>query len=314
MSVHVNVDNFARAESDRMFHDLARAAGGVNRWTHVRRPTPLDGQTVIRMNRDTLYSFAVVDLAEPAAVTIPDAGERYLSVMIVNQDHYINTVIHEPGRHELDPSVEGTRYVVVAARTLVDSSDEADIAAVNALQDALLLEAGEAAPFPTPDLDTASLDATRGPLLRLAGGIEGFDRTFGRREDVDPVRHLLGTAAGWGGLPETEAFYVNVSPELPVGDYTLRVEDVPVDAFWSISMYNADGFFEQNEYDAYSLNDITAAKDADGAVTIRFGTEPGDAPNFLPITEGWNYIVRLYRPRPEVLDGTWTFPSPVATN
>lgn len=312
MSVHVNVDNFARAECDRMFRDLAAAAGGVNRWTHVRRPTPLEGQTVIRMNRDTLYSFAVVDLAAPAAVTIPDAGDRYLSVMVVNQDHYINTVLHDPGRHELRQEVEGTRFVVVAARTLVDSGDDADVAAVNALQDALLLETGEAAPFTPPDYDTESMDATRRALLQLAAGVEGFDRTFGRREDVDPVRHLLGTAAGWGGLPETEAFYVNVSPGLPVGDYTLRVEDVPVDAFWSISMYNADGFFEPNEYGAYNINDITATKDADGAVTVRFGTEPGDAANFLPITEGWNYIVRLYRPRPEVLDGSWTFPSPVA--
>ena len=312
MSVHVNVDNFARAECDRMFRDLAAAAGGVNRWTHVRRPTPLEGQTVIRMNRDTLYSFAVVDLAEPAAVTIPDAGERYLSVMIVNQDHFINTVLHEPGRHELRQEVEGTRFVVVAARTLVDSADDADVAAVNALRDALLLETGDAGTFTPPDYDAESMDATRRALLQLAGGVEGFDRTFGRREDVDPVRHLLGTAAGWGGLPETEAFYVNVSPGLPVGEYTLRVEDVPVDAFWSISMYNADGFFEQNEYEAYSINDITATKDDDGAVTVRFGTEPGDAPNFLPFTEGWNYIVRLYRPRPGILDGSWTFPSPIA--
>ena len=95
MSIHVNVDNFARAESDRMLSDLAGAAGGVNRWTHVRRPTPIGGQTVIRMNRDTLYSFAVVDLSEPATVTLPDAGDRYLSVMVVNQDHYINTMVKE---------------------------------------------------------------------------------------------------------------------------------------------------------------------------------------------------------------------------
>ena len=116
MSVHVNVDNFARAESDRMFHDLARAACGEPldprpSTDAARRP---DGDP-----HEPLYldSFAVVDLAEPAAVTIPDAGERYLSVMIVNQDrYYINTVIHEPGRHELDPSVEGTRYVVVAGQ------------------------------------------------------------------------------------------------------------------------------------------------------------------------------------------------------
>ena len=314
MSIHVNVDNFARAESDRMLSDLAGAAGGVNRWTHVRRPTPIGGQTVIRMNRDTLYSFAVVDLSEPATVTLPDAGDRYLSVMVVNQDHYINTILHEPGAHVLTADEQGTRYVLVAARTLVDPSDADDVAQVNALQDELQLETGEGAPFERPDYDTESLDATRKPLLRLAGGVEGFDRTFGRREDVDPVRHLLGAAAGWGGLPETEAFYVNVSPGLPVGDYTLRVADVPVDAFWSISMYNAEGYFEQNEHEAYSINDLTATKDPDGAVTIRVGTEPGDAANFLPITDGWNYIVRLYRPRPEVLDGSWTFPSAVAAD
>jgi hypothetical protein len=44
---------------------------------------------------------------------------------------------------------------------------------------------------------------------------------------------------------------------------------------------------------------------------VRLGTDPGDAQNFLPITAGWNYVVRLYRPRPEILDGSWTFPTPV---
>ncbi len=311
MSIHVNVDNFARAESDRMFRDLAAAAGGVNRWSHVRRPTPIDAQTVIRMNRDTLYSFAIVDLREPATITLPDAGERYLSAMVVNEDHYINQVIHDPGSHVLDPDVHGTPYVLVAVRTLVDPGDADDVERVGALQDELVLTAGSDVAFEMPDYDTASLDATRAPLLQLAAGVGGFDRTFGRREDVDPVRHLLGTAAGWGGLPETEAFYLNENPGLPVGEYELRVADVPVDAFWSISMYDAEGFFRANEFDAYSLNDLTAAKEDDGSVVVRLGTEPGGARNFLPITEGWNYIVRLYRPRPEILDGSWTFPTPV---
>jgi hypothetical protein len=35
----------------------------------------------------------------------------------------------------------------------------------------------------------------------------------------------------------------------------------------------------------------------------------GDQPNSLPLLEGWNYTVRMYRPRPEVLGGAWTFPS-----
>lgn len=311
MGIHVNVDNFARAETDRMFRDLAAAGGGVNGWSHVRRPTPISAQTVIRMNRDTLYSFSIVDLRDDATVTIPDGGDRYLSVMVVNQDHYVNQILHEPGEHRISQSDHGTPYVAVVARTLVDASDPDDIAAVNSLQDGFELSAGSAVPFEMPDYDTASLDATRGPLLHLAGGVEGFDRTFGRRDDVDPVRHLLGTAAGWGGLPETEAFYLNQDPGLPVGTYELRVADVPVDAFWSISMYDAKGFFKENEYDAYSLNDLTATKDDDGAITVRFGTEPDGAANFLPIDDGWNYILRLYRPRPEILDGSWTFPLPV---
>lgn len=63
MSIHVNADNFARAETDRMFADIQRDAGGVNTFRHNREPASIDAQTVIRLNRDTLYSFAIVDLS-----------------------------------------------------------------------------------------------------------------------------------------------------------------------------------------------------------------------------------------------------------
>ena len=86
------------------------------------------------------------------------------------------------------------------------------------------------------------------------------------------------------------------------------MRDVPVDGFWSISVYNRDGFFERNDRNAYSVNDITAAPNRDGSITVNFGGCSDDRPNCLPITDGWNYTVRLYRPRPEVLDGSWTFP------
>jgi len=83
---------------------------------------------------------------------------------------------------------------------------------------------------------------------------------------------------------------------------------VPVDGFWSITVYNAKGFFEKNAYDAYSVNNITAKKNMDGGVTIQFGGCDGKIANCLPITDGWNYTVRLYRPREDVLDGKWKFP------
>jgi hypothetical protein len=229
-------------------------------------------------------------------------------MMVVNQDHYINRVFHEPGEHALTLDEFDTPWVAVAARILVDPADADDVEAVNELQDRLRLDAESAKPFEPPDYDTAALDSTREALLELARGLSSFDHAFGAKSDVDPIRHLLGTAAGWGGLPDGEARYIGVEPRLPVGEYTLTVGDVPVDGFWSISVYNAAGYFEPNDRNAYSVNNLTAERDPDGSVTVHFGGSD-DRPNALPIVEGWNYTVRLYRPRPEILDGSWTFPS-----
>jgi hypothetical protein len=309
MAVAVNVDNFVRAETDRMFASLLERGAEVNRFEHTRAPTPIDRQPVIRMNRDTLYSSAVVDISEGATVSIPDGGDRYVSVMVVNEDHYINRVFHEAGDHVLTVEEFDTPWVAVVARILVDPADEKDVAAVNALQDQLRVEARASRTFDPPEYDGATLDATRRSLLELARGLDRFDGAFGSKDAVDAVRHLLGTAAGWGGLPGDEARYIGVEPHLPVGEYSLTVGDVPVDGFWSISVYNADGFFEPNVRNAYSVNNITAATNDDGSVTVHFGGCGDGRPNCLPIMDGWNYTVRLYRPRQEILDGSWTFPS-----
>lgn len=308
--VHVNVDNFVRAETasqiDRFLEMFTN--GKVNTWAHFRAPTAIDEQAVIRMNRDTLYSAILVDIRKGATLTIPDAGDRYMSIMIVNEDHYINRVYHGAGIYELTMEEFHTPYVMASARTLVDSSDPADIQKVNALQDQMIVKATSARPYTHPNYDPASYKATYDALIELSRGLPDTRRTFGKKEEVGEVRHLIGTAFGFGGLPEHEANYLNVEPNLPVGAYQLTVKDVPVDAFWSISVYNRDGFFEQNEYDAYSVNNVSGTPNKDGSFTVHFGGDP-ESVNYLPIMEGWNYIVRLYQPRKEILDGTWIFPT-----
>ena len=163
-----------------------------------------------------------------------------------------------------------------------------------------------------PNWDQASQKTVREALLVLGSTIPDFKGAFRQKNAVDPVRHLIGTALGWGGNPEKDATYLNVTPALNDGKtvHRLVVNDVPVDGFWSISVYNADGYFQKNDLDAYSLNDITATKQADGSVAVQFGGCDGKVANCLPISEGWNYTVRLYRPRAEILDGSWTFPKP----
>ena len=305
----VGVDNFVVAETARMMGNLMASGGGINRFHHVRVPTPLDHQTVVRMNRDTLYSFAVVDLADGATLTIPDSAGRYLSVAVVNADHYINGVLHDPGEYRLDVAEFGTRYVALVARVLADPADPTDVLAANAIQDGLSVTAGSAVPLTIPDYDQDSFDTVRAALLTLGRTVDGATGMFGRRNDVDPVRHLIGTAIGWGGLPDSEAYYITVEPGLPVGEYRLVVRDVPVEAFWSISVYNAEGFFDEGDEGGCSVNQFTAVPEDDGSVVVHFGGCGDGRPNCLRIMDGWNYTVRLYRPRSAILDGSWRFPA-----
>ena len=308
-AVIVNVDNFVRAETAFQFdRALSLVEGGeVNKFVHLRQPTPLDKQTVIRMNRDTYYSAAIVDISKGATLTIPETNGRYVSVMIVNEDHYINKVYHKPGIYKLTMDEFTTPYVMVSIRTLANSSDPEDVKKVWAIQDGISIKAKSAKPYTHPNYDKVSYEATYKPLLELSKGMAETKRMFGKKEEVDKVRHLLGTAFGWGGLPAYEAFYLTIEPNLPIGTYELTVKDVPVDAFWSISSYNKDGYFQENEYNAYSVNNITGTPNEDGSFTVHFGGDPKSS-NYLHITEGWNYTVRLYMPHKEVLEGEWVFP------
>ena len=86
----VTLDNFVRAESDMYFGGALKDSGGaLGKFNHRRDVASVDQQTVIRLNRDTMYSSALFDLAAgPVTITLPDAGERFMSLMVVNEDHY----------------------------------------------------------------------------------------------------------------------------------------------------------------------------------------------------------------------------------
>ena len=310
-SIPVTADNFNRAESDLYFGSIVKD-GGFGKFNHRREPTPIDNQTVIRMNRDTLYSAGVFDLdAGPVTITLPDAGSRFMSMQIINEDQYSPNVFYTPGSYTLNRDEIGTRYVVVAIRTLsLNPGDQKDIEKVHALQDAIKVEQENAGKFEIPNWDQTSQKKTREALLVLGISLPDSKNMFGTKDKVNPVRFLIGSAMAWGGNPETEATYINVTPAKNDGKtvHKLNVKNVPVDGFWSISLYNKDGYFQKNDQDAYSINNLTAKKNADGSVTVQFGGCEGKVANCLPIMEGWNYIVRLYRPRKEILDGTWKFP------
>jgi hypothetical protein len=136
-TVPVTVDNFTRAESDLYMGNIVKD-GGLGKFIHRREPASIDNQTVIRLNRDTLYSAAVFDLdAAPVTIALPDAGKRFMSLQVINEDHYVPEVAYGAGAYTLSRNKVGTRYAAVAVRTLVDPTDAKDAEQVHALQDAI---------------------------------------------------------------------------------------------------------------------------------------------------------------------------------
>lgn len=304
----VTVDNFVRAETDMTFGRYAKQ-GAFGKLLHIRQPTPIDKQDVIRMNRDTLYSLGVFDLTTPVTIVKPASEGRFQSMLVINQDHSMLPVEHGAGEFTFTQEQIGSRYVLILFRTFADPNDPADVQAANALQDKIAVRQAKAGTFEIPDWDEASLKKVRDAINVLAATRSDTKGMFGDKAKLNPISHLLGTAYGWGGNPKEAAVYDNVVPTKNDGKtpYVVTVKDVPVDGFWSITVYNKDGFMEKNSENVYSYNNVTAKKNADGSITINFGGGPR-AINNLPITPGWNYAVRMYQPRPEIINGSWCFP------
>lgn len=311
-AVLVTVDNFCRAETDMYFGGIIKK-NGMGVLAHERDAVPVDKQVVVRLNRDTYYSSGVFDLdAGPVTVTLPDAKGRFLSLMAIDQDHYVAGVFYNAGAHTFTREKVGTRYVALAVRTFVDPNDASDVERAHALQDGIRTEQpGGPGSVEAPKWDMVGQAKVRDALDVLGTTLQGFDHAFGTRAEVDPVRHLIGTARGWGGNPDKDARYDSNTPEHNDGrtHYVLHVKEVPVDGFWSITVYNGKGFYEAPE-NAVSVNSVTAKKDPDGGITIHCGGDPSQA-NYLHIMKDWNYTVRMYRPRQAILDGTWKFPEGV---
>lgn len=315
-AVPVNVENFVRAESDMFFGAVVKD-GGFGKFHFNRDVASVEKQNIVRLNRDTLYGGAVFDLdAGPVTVTLPNPAGRFLSMQVIDEDQFTHKVVYGAGKQVLSRPQIGTRYVLVALRILVDPTNAEDLKQARALQDAVVVSQKASGKFEVPSWDPVSQKKVREALLSLADTVGDTKGMFGTRTQVDPVRRLIGAASAWGGNPEKDATYLNVVPAKNDGTtvYKLVVKDVPVDGFWSVSVYNAKGYYEPNKLGAYTINSLTGKKEADGSIAVQFGSCDGKVPNCLPIMKGWNYMVRLYRPRATILTGKWKFPEaePVA--
>lgn len=306
-SVPVTWENFPRAQFHIQMESYVEK-GGFGELYHFRTLLPLDEQTEAASNRDTLYSLGFFDLTEPVTITKPDTGDRYQSMVVINEDQYLKMVEYEPGEFTLTKDEIGTRYTGVLVRTFVDPNDPDDVETAHGFQDALEVSQDSVGTFEIPNWDRQSHKELFDALVTIGKTMDDFGGAYGDVDEVNPVKFLLASVTPFG-FPESEVVFLSRVPEQNDGEtpHTLTVQDVPVDGFWSVTVYNSDWYLEENEYDAYSVNNVTAERNDDGNVTVHFGGDP-DQPNFLYTPANWNYMVRLYQPREEILDGSYQFP------
>ena len=303
----VTPESYIRAESDRQFGEVVKMAGGVNRLYHFRRPTPLDKQNIVRMNRDTLYSMAVVDTSKGATIIVPViSNDRYASVYLVDNDHYCPLVIYSSGTHELP---KDSKYLGVGVRIQVFNPTDADeVALVNKLQDQFIIKANSADPLPEFKWDLQSLKELTVQYEKESAQYSSWQGMMGPRGKVDEKTRHIAAAAAWGLFPEWDATYLNYN-----GGHDYRIcnkatYQVPEnEAFWSITVYGSDGFMKSENN---IVNSSNVKLNADGTFTVYFGSKEtcGDVPNRLDTTEGWNFLMRIYRPGKSILDGSYKLP------
>jgi len=308
-SVTVTPETYIRAETDRSFLGGAMKAGGVNLFDHHRAPTPVDQQPIVRMNKDTLYSGAIIDTEGGATITVPEmpAG-RYVSVLLIDNDHYVPFVIYTAGTHKLP---QDTKYLGALIRLQIfDANDPAEIAQVNKLQDQIVITANSADPLPPFKWNMASLKTLTEQYEKEARQLENYNGMQGPRGKVvkEKSRHLA-AAAGWGLFPEHDAIYLNYNgghDEQQCYQATYQIPDN--NAFWSITVYGSDGYMKS---DNVVVNSSNVKLNADGTFTVHYGSKEvcGDVANRLDVTEGWNFLMRIYRPGPSVVDGTYKLPN-----
>ena len=151
--VTATVENYPTLETSRQLL-IAQGRAAVNDIAHNRKLTPTDDQPVVRMNRDTYYSFAVVDVSAGASITIPSLPDgKYVSVQPVTQDHRIQPMSYGSGTFELATHFGTHLYLVIRLDNTLSESE------ANAIQDGMVITAVSAEPFAAEPVDRDSFDA-----------------------------------------------------------------------------------------------------------------------------------------------------------
>lgn len=305
-------DNYAVYETARQYVKTQEKVG-INTFEHKRVLTPTDEQPVVRMNRDTYYSMAIVNVSEGATVTLPEIPEgKYMSMEVITEDHRIQAMQYGSGTFDLSTHTGDHVYIIIRTDATFTEAE------VREIQDKMSIDAKATAEFTAPQVQEASFVKVEKDLKAQMPKIlkrDGAQATIGMFTDPEDEskelfteeKYAVGAAIGWGGAQMQDNIY-EVSGNFPADTcHQATFEDPENQAFWSVTVYNKQGFMFA---DVANVSSNTATKNADGTYTVSFGCGD-DAPNNIETKNDsgmFNLAFRHYMPSQKIRDGFRVLP------
>jgi hypothetical protein len=218
---------------------------------------------------------------------------------------------------------------VITRIEVKDPKDAADMAAAQAVFDGITIEGPTIREMPVVDFlsgfDEQVAQEANKRMDETARSVSFSDMIVGPGQepgkDVPYLYHSAGSKVGWGGPATSHSAYDSMFADASgatldgsKGEYVLATEAPPVNAFWSITVYDSTtGRLHPNADNRYHFNNTTAFRNEDGTYTFRFKVkcEDGDV-NCLEVPAGpFDVAARYYLPEPAIMNGEWKMPKPV---
>jgi hypothetical protein len=295
-SIQVDRSHYQEAEVARNFNKWA-AKGANNKLMHMTTLTPSGPAPTVRMNRDTLYSAAILDTSSgTASITLP-GGDLYQSVMMVDTDGYARKFVLEPGTHSV---ATDTKFVWLLVRTgLEKGMDEA-----RRMQSLITVQGMGKDTYSSPEYDQESLEKLTRILIDEAIAEDNGDLYYGNYPgQVEETRRMRSTAAGFGGMNGTNVYkFVEAIPNDVCMQSTFP--DPKATEFFSFTLYDPDGYLMDGST-IINSRDMVPNKDGTFTVSINCGEDAINnitAPGNL---ETIGYAWRVYGASEEVENRIW---------
>jgi len=292
--VVVTPDNFIHADSTRAYlKELDQSNGKVNIVRPVRELTNADNQDVIRMNSDTLYTRVVLDVKGGATISTKEY-EGYQNINVIDVNHSQIASLTGFGTLKVDETMltEGQHVYVIVRTGLLRELPKAEMMARgHKAQDDISVSFNSSEPFvPSVDYDFATLDSVKYKILKefaVNPKKDAAKNGLGTLKERDPDSARVVVAIGWGALSGIDATYAAFTGYKERVSFTITDKPNSKDTgFFSVTIYNADGYIATMNY---AINSDNMIPNKDGSYTITF-LASGE-----PVKEGENNVVRTPR-------------------